>query len=1493
MSRAERFEDEKRRIIESCFNKKDDDGSTIETYITHIRITEFSTHPTSPPPPQARTPNTEKPRIIIVAVRKSGRVRLHKSKENPNGTFSIGKTWFLDDLSDIESFTSPTASPNFREWAGDVGFIVTLGKPYYWQAQTDKEKKFFIASLIKIYGKYTGGRVPRLIGFDQRELDQVLGGAQAPRRPADRGPPSRSGTQIDQQGAIPSPSRSATFDNPPSRSGPLDHPPSRSATLDTAPSSGNVSMTSGYGSFPAQPPPPAGPPPSAPPPGPPPSRPVLDRMPSRTNLVPNSRERGPSPSRSMQSSNVRSQEDLPLRRMNSNQSQDSRAPSLAARTEDSSSLRPGSRAGTNGDSKFTTPEPARAPTPSAPAEAPERKRPPMDPLRPLQPDNGLVPAPLLSPGLRGGRGDVPAPLMSPGLRGRGDPVLPPPRSPGLPPPRSVDRMIPRKNSVLTQNEPQRAPSPAPPMADQVVTPIEPRKIELPVSVAPSPTASTPASIKSPVSEGAADSPEQSRPGLGPMIKSKKSKVQIAGAIWKAATAASAFKPRPGGAADRLRNLTKNPEGPDGITSVVPAPPRPTSSQKQDHPAPDGQAKPADGKAGVPGVKVTDPKGKAEDAPKDKKKDEPLEPEEPQRAVVAGNDIKYLTTLGIDPSILDTKTTEFAKWLDYFGWVPGKQMRSRNFDEMRIDVDRELSKAQAGGWLARFQEEDERVDAIKNGIDVAIAECDELDNLLTLYSVELSTLSDDIAYIEAQGQGLQVQAANQKLLKKELESLLATCAISESDLAALKVAPLETATGVEDIESALVTLFKAMVKIDPAMGAIEGRRSEDGSGGQAIGLNSDYGNMRIVQEKREMYMAESTIFMRRLMEFMARRFEDAFRATKMALDNALSKKVDPRNHEAGRDILWMYSPLILYAKEVDVANWDRIMQIYQDISHPIYKAEFREAMESWKKNARKMTGEETAELLFTSGQEKKEEGIALAARKLTVKRSQTLARTLRSQVGEGKAAAAAEKTPDSRALPYEVFAGVLDDLLPLVEMEQNFVVDFFHASTLEQVDFPDLVVASRPQDRRGNDLKRHRMMEPDRDLARRITRAMEVIFMFFDKNLQNLMDWVLMMDPLQGVGVLATLERKMADISQSNQDYLNTVLQKLHGNLETKFKKFVDEQVRAIEETKVKIKKRKGVIHFMRIFPQFSSAVENMLSSNAAAGGNTMESPVSASNLTVRRMIDREYDRIIKTMFDSLKVIARENPAVSTLPATGGGGSSSFPSFPGSSGAASMISSVNINLGSSLRGSSGADTEEDKEALNFHILLIENMNHFIEEVENPKGLEVLDDWREAAQQELAEHLNLYLNAVMRRPLGKLLEYLENVEAQLAAGKNPGAVAAQASNAKSTFNKLLSGYDGKEVRKGIETLRKRVEKHFGGDDDAPGGDGASAITTGSSGSRVVGGGNRSLVMRVLKECERFYGEVEMRVGKITTEVYGGEVLWEWPRAEVKSAFSHVGR
>lgn len=295
-----------------------------------------------------------------------------------------------------------------------------------------------------------------------------------------------------------------------------------------------------------------------------------------------------------------------------------------------------------------------------------------------------------------------------------------------------------------------------------------------------------------------------------------------------------------------------------------------------------------------------------------------------------------------------------------------------------------------------------------------------------------------------------------------------------------------------------------------------------------------------------------------------------------------------------------------------------------------------------------------------------------------------------------------------------------------------------------------------------------------------------------------------------------MEKKISEIGQSNQDYLNTMLQQLHDALEIRFTKFVDEQIRAIEETKVKINKRKGVISFFRVFPHFLTAVENMI-----AGADP--------SMPLRRTIDREYDRILKSMFDSLMVIAREHPV---------GGVAT-----------------------------GTNDPEGKEALNFHILLIENMNHFLEETE-PKGLEILEEWKEQANAEYHEHMELYLDAVMRRPLGKLMDHLENIEAQIQAGKSPTAIARQPSNSKSVFTKVVGVYDSKEVRKGIEALRKRVEKHFGDADDP-------ALS-------------RGLVAKVLAECETFYGKVENRIGRVTTDVYGGDVPFEWPRADVKAAF-----
>ena len=358
----------------------------------------------------------------------------------------------------------------------------------------------------------------------------------------------------------------------------------------------------------------------------------------------------------------------------------------------------------------------------------------------------------------------------------------------VPPPRSTERSVGRKDSVsqppgftsvvenLKEREKDRQTPPPRQLSETPVSEIveQPRLLQkastasLPASKGSSPPLTTdgsPTQTPEPPPE-----PEESRPGLGPMIRSKRSKGDLAGTLWRAANAAAAFKPRPGGAGERLRLAAeaaakaekeeKEKEGPDGITGVVPAPPRPPSRGKRDE-TPE-RPKSSGRSSVVPEVKVTVPNSsrpgslqvalpEAQQQPKQEPaKEVTPEPEqesnkepakdESRPSVSTGNDAKYLQSLGIDSNILDERSQEFGKWLDYFGWVPGDQMRTRNVEEMKFDLDRELNKAQAGGWLARFREEDERVDAIKRGIDLAITECEELDNLLTLYSVELSVCS---------------------------------------------------------------------------------------------------------------------------------------------------------------------------------------------------------------------------------------------------------------------------------------------------------------------------------------------------------------------------------------------------------------------------------------------------------------------------------------------------------------------------------------------------------------------------------------------------------------------------------------------------------------------------------------------------------------------------------------------------------------------------------
>jgi exocyst complex component 1 len=1128
MTRAQRFEDEKRRIIESCFAKKDPDGSQIESYITHIQITEDALYPSAPAPPDSGMEN-KKPRVIIVAVRKSGRVRVHKARENNSGSFSIGKTWNLDDLGPLQSWTG--AMPKTAEeqqqkmWATDVGFTVTLGKPYYWQASTSREREFFIGSLIKIYRKYTGGKLPDMIGFDPEEQEQLTG-LPVPREtsePQARSPPLRSN--------LPPPAPSSGANRPkspytarvPSREGDRSgsrngiRPPDR----DGQRAPGGEDLRS-------------------------PTRGEL-RVPSREGLQDQLQIRRQQPTQESISSVLDqigpTKPRPPFSAHSANSSQSSLQPTLGLpsnprpgangasalppQTDDAlrklagrpsdSSLFNRSEDGTSNSSRPSTaasavkpPEPRadRKMTPELSQEVlPERRRPPFQ-------------RPPGSFGQASGQSEASSkfstPLASPTNL----------KTDVRPPSRGVD-----KAKTESSMEPTNMPGSFPSLTEPVSAVTDQAPVVSPNSL---PTLNEAmmftSPTESPITSPTSQAEEEYRPGLGPMMKKKKSSKEIANQFRKAALAASAFKPRAGGAAERLlAQKEKSSNEPDGITGVVPAPLlrgtsndsrsatpdflSPTSeilSPPLNRPTPTIQLQrtPTEDEASNKDLEQKGPRSHSPEKPRSRS------PGRRRRQLQEARIAKYCNALGIDSKVIEGRGGDFDELLTEIGW-DGKLPEDKKIEDFEADVRREIGRAQASGWLGHIEQQEGKIEQLGKLFDRTIEECDELDGLLTLYSHELNTLAEDVAYIEAQSQGLQVQTANQKLLQVELRNLLKTISISSADLRDLREASLGSPEGVEAAEQSLAVLYKAMITIDPDIRQNKKRQAEATAGnGTDVGIYADteIGQMKAVREKKEGYRDETSLFLKRLSQYMSMAFKTAEVRTSESLERVRGNTVvsatdlDSRVPDASRQQLWMYNALMLFVREMNSYEWQTLISTYETYTKSTYQEQFRDNVLAWKKVTRKSTGEEQDFLFTTQEKEKPEDGITTAARKLTVKRGKTVRAT-------GSIGKSAGEKRDGKMDAHESVAGILEGHLRLISEEQNFSVSFFHLSSLTNVDFAEIVGGRPPSQRRLPNLSAKQTYDPDRDMAKMVERMMDSIYAFWPTDMQNLVEWALSNDQM--------------------------------------------------------------------------------------------------------------------------------------------------------------------------------------------------------------------------------------------------------------------------------------------------------------------------------------------------------------------------------------------
>ncbi|XP_056115877.1 exocyst complex component 1 isoform X3 [Rhinichthys klamathensis goyatoka] len=110
-----------------------------------------------------------------------------------------------------------------------------------------------------------------------------------------------------------------------------------------------------------------------------------------------------------------------------------------------------------------------------------------------------------------------------------------------------------------------------------------------------------------------------------------------------------------------------------------------------------------------------------------------------------------------------------------------------------------------------------------------------------------------------------------------------------------------------------------------------------------------------------------------------------------------------------------------------------------------------------------------------------------------------------------------------------------------------------------------------------------------------------------------------------------------------------------------------------------------------------------------------------------------------------------------------------------------------------------------------VVMMENFHHIFSTLSSLK-ISCLEAERKEAKQKYTEHLQSYVINSLGQPLEKLNHFFEGVEARVAQGVREEEVSYQLAFNKQELRKVIKEYPGKEVKKGLDNLYRKVDKHL---------------------------------------------------------------------------------
>ncbi|XP_046744166.1 exocyst complex component 1 [Diprion similis] len=110
-----------------------------------------------------------------------------------------------------------------------------------------------------------------------------------------------------------------------------------------------------------------------------------------------------------------------------------------------------------------------------------------------------------------------------------------------------------------------------------------------------------------------------------------------------------------------------------------------------------------------------------------------------------------------------------------------------------------------------------------------------------------------------------------------------------------------------------------------------------------------------------------------------------------------------------------------------------------------------------------------------------------------------------------------------------------------------------------------------------------------------------------------------------------------------------------------------------------------------------------------------------------------------------------------------------------------------------------------------VIKMENFHHLYDLLSQLK-ISVLDHERKEAKQKYHDALRAYVIQYFGRPLEKLNLFFEGVQAKVGSGVKESEISYQMAFSKQELRRVVKEYPAREVKKGLENLYRKVEKHL---------------------------------------------------------------------------------